>query len=108
MHDEIRFADEDTLSLDEVIEHIVRIHQELHKDWSDGGWAPGDSARLLKASRLDWLVSLAHSLRIWNRLAPSNDNHYGLLILAWANLGSLVEGAMKFFLSVYLHDYRSS
>ena len=41
-------------------------------------------------------------------MVPTAENHDGLLILAWANLGSLVEGAMKFFLSVFLYDYRNS
>jgi hypothetical protein len=30
----------------------------------------------------------------------------GELILAWANLGSLTEGTMKLFLSVFYHDYQ--
>ena len=36
---------------------------------------------------------------------PAEQNTDGRLILAWANLGSLVEGTLKVFLSVYAHNY---
>src|SRR5438309_1615922 len=99
MFDEFRRADENGLAVDQVIEQIVRIHERLHHDWHDGGWAPQDAANLLKSSRLDWLVSLAYTLKLWKDRNAADKNHDGALILAWANLGSLVEGAMKFFLS---------
>lgn len=34
------------------------------------------------------------------------ENESGRLILAWANLGSLVEGTMKLFLSIFYKDYK--
>ena len=37
----------------------------------------------------------------------SINNESGLLILAWATLGSLIEGALKIFLSVYYKVYQS-
>jgi hypothetical protein len=108
MSDGAGFTDDDTLSLDEIIEHIITIHKDLYADWGNGGCAPSDAANLLERSRLDWLVSLAHTLKLWQGPLLNNDNHDAMLILAWANLGSLVEGAMKLFLSVYLHDYEKS
>jgi hypothetical protein len=104
----LREADENSLTFDEVVSHITEVHKKILADWGKGGWAPGDAARLLKASRLDWLCSLSHALKVWGKITPDADNHDGLLILAWANLGSLVEGSLKFFLSVFLYDYRRS
>jgi hypothetical protein len=103
-----RYADEGDLAIEEVIDQIAKIHEKLNDDWGNGGWAPADAARLLEASRLDWLSSLANALRLWPEFQPTPANHDGALILAWANLGSLVEGAMKFFLCVYEHDYHNS
>jgi hypothetical protein len=66
------------------------------------GWAPIDAAGLLSRSMLEWQVSLSSSLRRW--IGSSSD---GDLILAWANLGALVEGQMKLFLSVWYRDYKN-
>lgn len=63
-----------------------------------------EAAELLAKSRLDRQVSLSRTLKIW--LAPTTpEDHDGRLILAWVNLGCLVESLMKFFLSVYRSDY---
>ncbi|MDO8812473.1 MAG: hypothetical protein Q7J38_10675 [Gallionella sp.] len=64
------------------------------------GWASVEAAALLNKSMLEWQSSLADCLQMWNR--PLTD---GELILAWANVGSLVEGQLKLFLSVYYNDY---
>ena len=64
------------------------------------GWAPIEAAGLLNKSMLEWQASLSSSLRIW--LCSSSD---GDLILAWANIGALVEGQLKLFLSVWYNDY---
>jgi hypothetical protein len=37
-----------------------------------------------------------------------NEQADGRMILAWTNLGTLVEGTMKFFLSVFASDYSRS
>ncbi|MBP2132630.1 hypothetical protein J2128_000551 [Methanomicrobium sp. W14] len=39
-------------------------------------------------------------------IESSVDENNGRLILAWVNLGSLVEGTMKLFLSVWYEDYK--
>jgi hypothetical protein len=56
---------------------------------------------------LDWQVSLSSCLRLWLE-HPTDEDHDGRLILAWVNLGSLIEGTLKFFLSVYEGDYSQS
>ncbi|WP_340372803.1 hypothetical protein [Peribacillus sp. FSL E2-0218] len=94
------------LSYSETIDKVVDLNEHIRSFWSKAqGWAPIDAANLLSKSRLDWLVSLSYSLYKWED-DPDEEAKYGDLILAWANLGSLVEGSMKFFLSVYYNDYK--
>jgi len=85
------------------VEKIISGNVQLAAFWSNShGWAPSSAAELMSKSRLDWQVSLSHSLRKWSSI---KENESGDLILAWANLGALVEGSMKLFLSVYYEDY---
>ncbi|MDH5640755.1 MAG: hypothetical protein OEY28_05635 [Nitrospira sp.] len=84
---------------------IVTLHREIREFWSEAeGWASVAASELLSKSRLDWQVSLSEALRLW---FPGDGRRLtdGELILAWANLGSLVEGTMKLFLSVFYKDY---
>jgi hypothetical protein len=53
------------------------------------------SRRPIERSRLDWQVSLSSSLRNWVR-DPLTALSDGDLILAWTNLGALIEGTLKF------------
>lgn len=93
------------ISNEEAIERIIKINTELNEFWSSSkGWAPIKAAELLNNSRLDWQVSLSKCLKLWIKKALSNDS--GFLILAWVNLGSLVEGTMKLFLSVHYETYK--
>ena len=90
-----------------VIDRIIRINEGLRIFWSSSqGWAPIKAAKLLSISRLDWQVSLSQCLRLWIE-KPSVQYHDGYLILGWSNLGTLVEGTMKLFLSVYYETYRN-
>lgn len=94
------------LTLKDVVGRIIKLNAGLYRFWSKSeGWAPIEAAGLLSKSRLDWQVSLSETLRIWTKktkpLTP------GELILAWANLGSLVEGTLKTFLSVWYNDYKA-
>jgi hypothetical protein len=91
-----------------IIEKIVSKTEGIASFWRDAeGWAPDEAAALLSRSRLDRQVSLSRTLVLW--IAPSATaqapDEEGRLILGWANLGSLVEGSLKWFLSVYLADY---
>ncbi|WP_214814158.1 hypothetical protein [Exiguobacterium sp. s196] len=95
------------LSYKETVNKIIELNEHIKDFWSNAhGWAPIEAADLLSRSRLDWLVSLSYSLYKWEK-RPQNESEYGDLILAWANLGTLVEGSMKFFLSIYYEDYKN-
>lgn len=89
----------------EAIDRIETLNRNLAKFWSSShGWAPLEAAELLGKSRLDRQVSMSATLRFW----LSDDVHEltdGELILAWANLGCLLEGTLKLFLSVWYVDY---
>jgi hypothetical protein len=95
----------DAILGDDVVDKIIKKNEELAEFWSKSeGWAPAESAELLSKSRLDWQVGLSKTLRIWD----FQENQDGQLILAWANLGALIEGSLKLLLSVYYSDYESS
>lgn len=101
-------SEHEEMSLDEVVNNIVTLNERLRYFWTKAdGWAPMESSRLLSKSRLDWQVSLSRCLKIWFT-EPSSGGENGQLILAWVNLGSLVEGSMKLFLSVYYMDYQKN
>lgn len=85
---------------------IVTIQAGLADFWSDAhGWAPADGAALLASARLDWTPSLARTLHRWAEPVNLPD---GDLILAWANLGSILESSLRLFLGVYITDYNNS
>ena len=85
------------------VNNIVLGNEKLTDFWSNAdGWAPLEAAELLSKSRLDRQVSLSKSLLNWTFDADCSE---GDLILAWSNLGALVEGTIKLFLSVYYNDY---
>ncbi|MGC8624418.1 MAG: hypothetical protein ACP5VQ_04035 [Phycisphaerae bacterium] len=108
-----------------LVEEITRRNEKIRDFWSDHhGWAPPRAAEILNRARLDRQVSLSKCLSIWldslPELAPQPrpypwqtpgtqvedlGHSDGRLILAWANLGSLVEGTMKFGLSVFANEY---
>lgn len=67
------------------------------------GWAPDSAANKLSEARLDWMNDLTNCLDIWQEKSIFLNN--GELLLAWANLGALVEGWLKLFYCVYYEDY---
>lgn len=96
----------DRMSLNEVIEAIVALNGYLDRTWTgNGGWGSQEVAEILDRSRLDWQVSLSECLRAWAVDPVNNPLSDGQLILAWANLGALIEGTLKLFLSLYYNDY---
>ncbi|HKM13309.1 MAG TPA: hypothetical protein VJY42_00055 [Candidatus Methanomethylophilaceae archaeon] len=95
------------LSIQEIVESIIELNSEMCNFWSDAiGWAPIEAAELLSKSRLDWQVSLTQYLEHW--VAEIDDDNSASLILAWTNLGSIVEGTIKLALSVHYKDYMKS
>lgn len=89
----------------DIVAEIVRKNAALDHFWRAAhGWAPYESAELLSNSRLDRQVSLSRCLAIWE--GPHEEGaEEGCLILAWANLGALVEGTLKLFLAVWYDAY---
>lgn len=93
------------ISSQDAIVRIVSLNKGLYEFWSTSdGWSAIEEAELLKKSRLDWQVLLSETLSIW--ITESEKQTDGMLILAWTNLGILLEGSMKLFLSVYYTLYR--
>jgi hypothetical protein len=97
------------ITINENINDIVRINEHIRDFWGAGacGWAPARASELLSKSRLDRQVSLSRTLRHWTG-EFNDDEADGQLILAWANLGSLLEGTMKWFLCVFASDYEAN
>ena len=95
-----------TLPIEAVIERIILLNQGIDRFWSQADcWAPVEAAQLLSKSRLDRQVSLSHCLKMW-LLSPPDGTESGQIIMGWANLGSLVEGSLKLFLSVWYGAYK--
>lgn len=92
-----------TIPLTETIARTTHLIQGMMGFWKEAhGWAPLEAAELLNKSMLEWQSSLAEQLAAWRGTLTE-----GQLILAWANIGALVEGQMKLLLSVYYQDYLS-
>ncbi|MEA3587298.1 hypothetical protein J6I75_02885 [Pseudidiomarina sp. 1APP75-27a] len=86
----------------EIVDRIIYGNTQLASFWKNShGWAPQEAADLMSKSRLDWQVELSKTLKLWD----FQEAEHGQLILAWANLGALVEGTLKLFLAVYYLDY---
>ena len=93
-------------NLEDVVKRIIELNEWLCDFWSNAhGWAPGEAAALMSKSRLDRQVSLSKCLDIWisDEMLKHED---GALILAWANLGSLIEGTLKLYLAAYYENYQ--
>lgn len=88
-----------------TVERIILGNDHFCSFWGDSGWANIEAAELLSKSRLDWQVELSKTLLIWDFKEPPTS---GELILAWVNLGVLVEGSLKLFLCVHYSDYLKS
>ena len=82
---------------------IVLTHDKLDAWKSHNGYAPSEESSKLNNMMFDWILSLTDTLKLWEEKGILMSD--GELILACANLGSLVESMMKFVLSVYVLDY---
>ncbi|WP_104668362.1 hypothetical protein [Ensifer adhaerens] len=86
-----------------AVDDIVTIQTGLSKFWKNAhGRAPYEAAAMLTSARLELMPSLAAALHKWTPETTMTD---GELILAWANLGSLMESSLRLFLAVYLTDF---
>src|SRR5689334_21705681 len=88
-------------SIEVVVERIVAAHVGIQNFWSSPkGWAPASVTKLFERCRLDRQTQLARCLSLW--IEPGSDLLAdGRLIIARANLGALVEGAMQLGLAVF-------
>ena len=88
-HEEMKRISEDLL---------IRYHKKAR------GWAPDRIADLTENAALDWMLSLTKTLDIWHEKAsaPMTD---GEVILAYANIGILLESWLTLFLTVHLEDF---
>ena len=94
------------MNSENTILKIIRINEWLAEFRGNShGWASEDAASLMSKSRLDRQVSLSKCLEIWSYTEYSMKGD-GVLILAWVNLGSLIEGTLKLFLAAYYEDYK--
>ena len=84
---------------------ILKIQtQNVALLWKDVyGIAPNEAAAKLNKAMLNWQSELTNTLEIW--IDKSLDMSEGELILAYANLGAVVESWLKFFYCVYYEDY---
>lgn len=87
---------------EDIVDRIISGNEQLASFWGNShGWAPKEAADLMSKSRLDWQIELSKTLKLWD----FQETKHGQLILAWANLGALIEGTLKLFLAVYYLDY---
>jgi hypothetical protein len=92
--------------MDDELDRIASLSASMAKFWARAhGWAPSVAADSLSAARLDWLASFSRTLRARVEEVQSNPNEPADLILAWAHLRTLVEGNLKFYLTVFLDTY---
>jgi len=90
---------------EKIVNEIIQITEKMSSIVNNGdGWLPAESMNLLKRSRLDWHLSLTKNLEYWIQ-NDFQDNEYAKLILAWTNLGAIVEGSLKLVLSIFEYDY---
>ncbi len=95
-------------SIERVLALIEAAQCDLASFWTDPtGWAPSDVASVFTRCRLDRQAQLARCLRLWVAEGSTDDGE-GRLILARANLGALVEGAMQLGLTVFHQNYSAS
>lgn len=100
-------TDPERMSIEEVIRRITALNDGICRFWNTAtNWASIEAAHLLSISRLDRQVSLTRCLQLWVHPSQGGDAD-GHLILAWTNLGSLVEGSLKLFLSVWYESYKN-
>jgi hypothetical protein len=68
------------------------------------GWAPAEAASLMKQEIMDRQLCMAHALKRWHERLLQNEAP-GELVMAWTNLGSVIEGALKIYMCVYYEDW---
>ena len=101
-------------SFDEINKSLGPDHYAMQRDSQDilftigrrtQGWFPKELSQSLKDKHIDWMWSLTEWLDEWKRLAVNDEMDDGGRILAYANLGALVESWLKLFLLCHIRSY---
>ena len=104
---ECNFLNQEDKMDDGSLEQIRSKTKATIQSWSETcGLAPEGVTDKFDAAMLNWMNDLTDSLDIW--IAKSLDMTDGELILAWTNLGALVECWLRFFYCAYYEDYMKS
>lgn len=94
------------LPISQVLKRIEEINERLNGFWNKT-WCRVvlEASETLGKSRLDWQADLSRCLQLWLQFESKEDVD-GELILAWANLGSLLEGTLKTYLCARYEVYK--
>lgn len=92
-------------STDEACDLIINISAKWATFWpTSHGWAPSIAADLMTQELMDRHLEMAHALKKWPKRLLENDAQ-GEFVLAWVNLGSVIEGALKIYMDVFYADW---
>lgn len=87
-----------------MITKICLKTRKFLNEWENPyGYAPDSASRKIEKAMFSWMKELTDCLKIWTDKGETMTD--GELILARANIGSLVESWLKFFYCVYYEDY---
>lgn len=94
---------------DKLIDEILEKTQSTLTKWENHcGYAPAEASENLNKFQSDRIIGLTKTLHIWmNNLNEDKYYEIGADIMAYTNLGALVESWLVFFLSVYTCDYNT-
>lgn len=85
-------------------ENLRSATKNIEENWKNAnGFASGLVLDKLDKAMLSWVTELTDALEIWINIGLSMTD--GELILAYTNLGALVECWLKFFFCIHLRDY---
>lgn len=90
---------------DEACEFIIGLSTKWAMFWPQShGWAPPMVADLMNQSLMDRQLEMARSLKNWPKRRHEGYAE-GELVLAWTNLGSVIEGALKIYMCVFYAEW---
>ncbi|TPG68243.1 hypothetical protein EEL32_08390 [Brevibacillus laterosporus] len=92
------------MPIEQVVDEVIERHTSIHASWSIPPRSEKLSvAHLVTVDTLLCQISLSKSLRRWIDMQSTEP---GDLLLAWTNIGLLVEGTMKWFLSIFHEEFQ--
>lgn len=92
-------------STDDACDRIIEVSAKWAAFWpTSHGWAPSIAADLMKQELMDRQLEMARALKNWPKRLIEKESQ-GDLVLAWTNLGSVIEGALKVYMCVFYSDW---